>query len=69
MLGAWSLELVGTMFHADRKHVGAMLGACLVLHVSIFLGEVCKHYWEFGKMSDAGCERVNFDNDNTKHQT
>ena len=62
------MELVETMFHADRKHLGSMLDAFLVLHVSSFLGEAWKHYWEFGNISDAGLERVNFDNDNNEHQ-
>ena len=30
------------MFKAVREHVVAILSACLVVHVSSFLGEVCK---------------------------
>ena len=32
------------MFQAARDHIGAMLNACLVVHVSSFLREVCKHF-------------------------
>ena len=34
------MEHVGTMFQANREHVGALLGACLVVHVSSFLGDL-----------------------------
>ena len=42
MLGS-SLVHVGTMFQAARDNIGAMLIACLGVHVRSFLVEVCKH--------------------------
>ena len=35
--------LIGSMLGASMEQVGAMLGACLVVHISSFLGEVCRH--------------------------
>ena len=41
LIACW--EPIGTIFQENRDHVGAMFGACLVVHVISFLGEVCKH--------------------------
>ena len=48
MLGA-SMQHVRTIFQADEEHVGAKLSAYLVVHVSRFLGKVCKHIGSFLK--------------------
>jgi hypothetical protein len=36
------MKHVGTMLQAVREHVNAMFSACMLVHVSSFLGEVCK---------------------------
>ena len=35
--------LIGSILGSSMEHVGAMLVACLVVHVSSLLGEVGKH--------------------------
>ena len=44
-----SMQHVRNMFQAVKEHVGAMLGAYLVVHVSSFLGKVLKHIGSFLK--------------------
>ena len=49
--------------------IGSILVPCKV-HVwsCMLVASWEKHYGDFGKMSDAGLERVIFDNDNNLHQ-